>query len=68
VSPQTDFQIISHVDRPGPPNSPDLNPCDYCLHGFFKEKIFPKKGANSNGIESTNLSGLQGDNRICAVK
>jgi hypothetical protein len=26
-----------------PPNSPDLNPCDYFLWGFLKEKIFPKK-------------------------
>jgi hypothetical protein len=37
-----------------PPNSPDLNPCDYFLCGFLKEKIFQKKAANSNGIESTN--------------
>jgi hypothetical protein len=26
-----------------PPNSPDLNPCDYFLWGFLKEKIFLKK-------------------------
>jgi hypothetical protein len=26
-----------------PPNSPDMNPCDYFLLGFLKEKIFPKK-------------------------
>jgi hypothetical protein len=26
-----------------PPNSPDLNPCDYFFWGFIKEKIFPKK-------------------------
>jgi hypothetical protein len=26
-----------------PPNSPDLNPCDYFLWGFLKVKIFPKK-------------------------
>jgi hypothetical protein len=26
-----------------PPNSPDLNPCDYFLWGFLKEKILPKK-------------------------
>jgi hypothetical protein len=26
-----------------PPNSPDLNPCDYFLWGFLKEKLFPKK-------------------------
>ena len=25
------------------PNSSDLNPCDYFLWGFLKEKIFPKK-------------------------
>jgi hypothetical protein len=25
-----------------PQNSPDLNPCDYFLWGFLKEKIFPK--------------------------
>jgi hypothetical protein len=25
-----------------PPNSPDLNPCDYFLYGFLKKKIFPK--------------------------
>jgi hypothetical protein len=26
-----------------PPNSPDLNPCDYFLWGFFKEKILQRK-------------------------
>jgi hypothetical protein len=26
-----------------PPNSLDLNPCDYFLWGFLKEKTFPKK-------------------------
>jgi hypothetical protein len=26
-----------------PPNSPDLNPCDFFLWGFFKEKLFPQK-------------------------
>jgi hypothetical protein len=26
-----------------PPNIPDLNPCDYFLWGFFKEKIFRRK-------------------------
>jgi hypothetical protein len=31
------------VDRTGPPNSPDLNPYDYFLWGFLKEKIFLKK-------------------------
>jgi hypothetical protein len=25
------------------PNIPDLNPCDYFLQGFLKEKIFLKK-------------------------
>jgi hypothetical protein len=44
-----------------PPNSPDLNTCDYFLWGFLKKKIFPK-ATNNNGIESTNLSGLQRDN------
>jgi hypothetical protein len=43
MSSQTDFLIISHVDRTGPPNSPDLNTCDYFLRGILKEKIFPKK-------------------------
>jgi hypothetical protein len=42
VSSQTDFLIASHVDRTRNPNSPDLNPCDYFLWGFLKEKIFPK--------------------------
>jgi hypothetical protein len=31
------------VDRTGPLNSPDLNPCDYFLWGFLKENISPKK-------------------------
>jgi hypothetical protein len=26
-----------------PPNSPDLNPCDFFLWEFFKEKLFPQK-------------------------
>lgn len=26
-----------------PPNSPDLNPCDFFLWGSLKEKIFPKR-------------------------
>jgi hypothetical protein len=42
MSSQTDFLIILHVDRTGPPNSPYLNPCDYILWGFLKEKIFFK--------------------------
>jgi hypothetical protein len=37
MSFQTDFLILLHVDRT------DLNPCDYFLWGFLKEKIFPKK-------------------------
>jgi hypothetical protein len=48
-----------------PPNSPDLNPCDYFLWGFLKEKIFPKKTANKYGIGNTNHSGLQRDEDIC---
>jgi hypothetical protein len=44
VSSQTDFLHISHVvGQNWPPNNPDLNPCDYFLWGFLKEKIFPKK-------------------------
>jgi hypothetical protein len=42
MSSQTDFMIVSHMDRTGLSNSPDLNPCEYFLWGFFKEKIFPK--------------------------
>jgi hypothetical protein len=42
VSSQTDFLIISHGQN-WLPNSRDLNPCDYFLWGFLKEKIFPKK-------------------------
>jgi hypothetical protein len=42
-----------------PLKSPDLNPCDYYLWGFLKEKIFFGKAANCNVIESTNHSGLQ---------
>jgi hypothetical protein len=26
-----------------PPNSPDLDPCDYFLWEFLKEKVFPKE-------------------------
>jgi hypothetical protein len=40
---QTDFLIVSHVDRSGPLNSPDLNPCDYFRWRFLREKIFLKK-------------------------
>jgi hypothetical protein len=43
VSSQTDFPIVSNVDRTGPPNSPDLNPWGYFLWGLLKEKTFPKK-------------------------
>jgi hypothetical protein len=44
VSSQTDFLIVSHMDITDlPPNSPDLNPSDYFLWGFLKEKTFPKK-------------------------
>jgi hypothetical protein len=43
VTSQTDFLIVSHVDRTGPPNSPDLDPCDYFLWEFLKEKVFPKE-------------------------
>jgi hypothetical protein len=43
VSSQTDFLIVTHVYRTGPPNNADLNPCDYFLWGFLTEKIFPKK-------------------------
>jgi len=28
-----------------PPNSPDINPCDYFLWGYLKEKVFPQKPA-----------------------
>jgi hypothetical protein len=58
VSSQTDFLIVSHIDRTAP-NSPDLNPRDYSLWGFLMEKIFPKKAANNNGIESINHSDQQ---------
>jgi hypothetical protein len=43
MSSQTDFLIVSHVDRSGPLNSPYLNPCDYFLRGFLKKQIFLKK-------------------------
>jgi hypothetical protein len=43
MSSQTDFMIVSHVDRTGLLNSPGLNQCDYFLWGSFKEKIFLKK-------------------------
>jgi hypothetical protein len=45
-----------------PTNNPDLNPCDYLLWEFLKEKSFPEKAANNNGIESTDHSDLQRDN------
>jgi hypothetical protein len=62
VSSQTDFLIVSHADRTGPPNSPDLNSCEYFLWGFLKENTCSEKAANNNGIEDTNHSGLQRDN------
>jgi phenylpyruvate tautomerase PptA (4-oxalocrotonate tautomerase family) len=43
VSSQNEFLVVPHVDTTGPSNSPDLNPCDYFLWGYLKEKIFPKK-------------------------
>lgn len=32
-----------HGGQSWPPHSPDLNPCDYFLWGYLKEKIFPKQ-------------------------
>ncbi len=29
-----------------PPRSPDLNPCDYFLWGFLKDKIYVKNASN----------------------
>jgi hypothetical protein len=59
MSSETNCLIVSHVDRTGPKNSADLNPCDSFFGGFLKEKIFLKKTTNNNGIESTNHLGLQ---------
>jgi hypothetical protein len=41
VSSQTDFLIVPHGQN-WPLNSPHLNPCDYFLWEFLKEKILPK--------------------------
>jgi hypothetical protein len=40
---QSNFLIVSHVDRTAPPKSPDLNPCDYFLWGLLKGNIFFSK-------------------------
>jgi hypothetical protein len=35
-----------------PPDSPDLNPCDYFLWEFLKENIFPKKPQTVMGLRA----------------
>jgi transposase len=34
-----------------PPYSPDLNPCDYFLWGFLKDKVFSEKINNCNELK-----------------
>jgi hypothetical protein len=41
-----------------PPNSPDINPCDFFLWGYLMEKLFPKKTSLNNvthGFDCSNV-------------
>jgi hypothetical protein len=34
--------ISRHFPRPWPPRSPDLNPCDYFLWGYLRDRVFQR--------------------------
>jgi hypothetical protein len=62
VSSQTDFLIVSHVDRIGPRTVLIKTHVTTFFGDILRKIFFTEKAEKDNGIESINQSGLQRDN------
>jgi hypothetical protein len=53
-----------------PPRPPDLTPCDFCMLGVIKHRVYRKKPANVLQMKQQiheKLNNLDKDKRLCAT-